>query len=1116
MLKILLAGLTGLITASRYDYGYHPSAEEFDNLLRETRRTWTHSFLKAERDRLLTNPVRSPDNLENRAKIDSRYFVPKFQYENNDYKRFQSFIPNPVPIKNHNNYDLHSSSSQKHPVPLQNIGSTLDFNYFSNELPQPLDIQQSFIRQPNIVSTTVKTITENKPITSALPEINLKPIAKPDIFNSNKYSLNNIYKNNTQGHFPIYFTNPATGIVYAITEVGKSTQNITRTNGSIPIFITKEQYERDIFQLKNEYEQKCQLTQITTTARPQIIRINKKQPSPALDITPSKFSPSTASPAIPLQKPSPVVVKTELTVKDKKPSTIRPLRKKKKKTKLKRKLKKQNPPGRKPLATTIRPLLANQPLGPAIIMGSRTTRKPLTNNEKLPTQLEKPNFDIFSSSMATKTPSSQTGSLNPNLFIDNHKINKRELQGSSTDGIMMDFSKNLDSKESTKVNFDSKDILSKFKEISSQYKNQESKYFKDLLKETFNDNILQEDDNNTIKLSNNTIQKVIFKSSENILKDLNKTINSSIKTSIVNNSDFENLNKLTNENFITESNKNRSRNSNSDFKLSKNNDFKYNNNNSVEDLKSETKDFNNLNLKPQNITKQHTTYNDLKSGNIIKEFQIPTINQHFKTLSELKTQNFANENLNNFIENNENISNIMFEDSKHLKHYINKRSTPNIKTNNTVPKFIKKSNATQVDAKNNTNENQELTRNLKSNLNQTHIIPKFRNNSSLLNKYSKIPGIKKRSFKRSKDLKKHKRKRLMKLKSNKNLKLNQTQPNQKLKQIQNKPILTTTPRTINMTPKNKKLEKKSERQDNEYYFFGIGESYDDEEDDDEGEDDEEEDEREEEYEDDDEDEEEDDEEDENERNEIFAYDEIYDTKQPHTSEVISVSMEELSEKPTQEVSSSPEEDNDVPAVEIERIDLKTPVLDYDQDKIPLKTKSSYIKKRIRRRPAQYKVDNDYYEEEDDDESSMSSNLGGFFRMIFYPIQVVMSSVMDTIAGKDAEEEEEDVNFNPYTQYTSYHNTLKQHSSDEYEEDYDSNESGGSSLSSWFSSWFGLNRRNKKIGSTTVAPAQVKPTKASSSSWLPSWLGFGANDRISTESSSTEDYDEYDSKYNIIH
>ncbi|XP_046803099.1 uncharacterized protein LOC111675157 [Lucilia cuprina] len=984
ILKILLAGLTGLTTASRYDYGYHPSAEEFDNLLRETRRTWTHTFLKAERDRLLTSPTQRPYiAIENRAKSEARrHFVPKFQYDNE--KKFNQFIQNPLPNKHQ--YDLQQASSQKHPVvPLQNIGSSLDFNYFSNEESEsafntPQSIKHSLIRQPPVPTTTTKPIMDIKPFTPALPEINLKPIAKPDILNSNKYSLNNLYRNNSQGHFPIYFTNPATGIVYAITEVGKSTENVTRTNGTIPIFITKEQYERDIFQLKNEYEQKCQNFQHSTTTRPQIIKI---QNSPTSLLT-TKFSPLTSASTNPLKKPSPVVIKTQLTVKDKKTTTVRPLRKKKKKTKLKRKIKKQNTPGRKTVATTIRPISPNHPQGPAIIMGSRTTtRKPLTNTEKLPTQLEKPNFDnIFSSAVAPQTASLPAGSLNPNLFINNHRVNKRSA------------------KEEIK-SFEFKEII-----LKDQKEHIDTQLKPPTLATKFTNK------------SSILTELLLRKDTEN---------NKSKKT-------LDNFNIFNTENLVNNFN---------------------NSKNSLE-------------------TKQ----------NLKSDFQMPNFKTSLKISSDLNAtilfQNLTNKNLKNLKIKENYLQNSLINKTLNTKHLLNKRS---------LPKFIKKSTINETET-NNTITNSDQQRSLKSYVkpSTTNINLKSENKSKV-----NITNSGKRSLKRVKHLKK--RKRLSKMKVNKNSKLKQNST--KTNAI---PNLTTTPRTVKQgtrtsNNKNKKIEKKSERQqDTEYYFFGIGENYDD--DDDEEEEDED---------DDDDDDYEDEEEDDKDNGEILAYD-YEESGVPHTSEV-SLSLEDLSEKPTQETSSSPEEEADIGAVEIERVDIKTPVLDYDNSgPLSLKTKSAYIKKRIRRRPPQFKIDDDY--EDDDDDSSMSANLGGFFRMIFYPIQVVMTSVMDSIGGKNADEEEDDPAFNPYTQYTSYHNTLKQHSSDEYDEDYDSNESAGSSLSSWLSSWFGLNRRNKKIGSTTVAPIKVKPTK-SSTSWLSSWLGFGANDKVSTDAASTEDYDEYD-------
>ncbi|TMW47369.1 hypothetical protein DOY81_007542 [Sarcophaga bullata] len=924
MLKILLASLTGLVTANtQYDYGYHPSAEEFDNLLRETRRTWTYNFIKSDRDHLLNKPITAynTNNLQNwkPLKTEARYFVPKFQYEN-EMKKFHTVSFNP-------HADQNLAASNKRPqVPLKNVGSTLDFNYYSDELPQPIfNTPTSTYRPPEHYAGT----------SPSLPDINLKPINKPHILNP---------KNSSHDHFPIYFTNPATGIVYAITEVGKTEENFTATNGSIPIFITKEQYERDIKHLKQAYEQKC--PQIYTTPRPQIIRILKKPAvTSVLPINSTKFAPPPS-----LKKPSPVVEKTELTVKDKAvTSTLRPLRKKKKKTKAKRKLKKRNPPGHK--RTTLRPILANQANGPVIIMGTRssTTKKPLINIEKLSTQLEKPNFDIFSSATA---PHSQQ-----------HKVKKR----------------------SPPESYKTSNISKRLKDNSSE-----------ILRGFFESN------------SSNEVDK------DGVLKILNK--------------------------------------------------------NSTQEINPES-----------------------------------LIESVFKTLK-------SREDRKNLIDNLENISpnDLLSPTLTEHEHHVHKRSL-----NISEPKFIKKSNtiAHQLDLKNSSSVNinqREQERSIsvseKNNRGSVNITePNVLKNSKL---NSKLPtpanGLRKR-------------------KRNSKIKSNSAPTNSNSSQTYSIPKgLTTTPRTIKKSGKTRKkhknLAKKSNREkaDEEYYFFS---DYDDNEEEDEDED--------EDYEDDDDDDDDDDDVDDNEdkeqeivnRNDILAYeDDDNDTPTLPTSE-LSVSLEDLTEKPVIKhiKNAYEEEDNDSSAVQIEQIKFKAPapaILDYDMlNRLKLKSQSSpsaLYKKRIRRRP-QLKIDRDDYDYDDEEDSNgIGSSLGGFFRMIFYPIQVVMSSVMDSLAGgKDTDDEEDNsLASNPYTQYTSYHNTLKQQSTDDYDEDYDSNESSASSLSSWFSSWFGLNRRNKKISSTTVAPLQPKPTKTSSS-WLYSWLGFGNNDRISTESQSTETDDEYD-------
>ncbi|XP_058977915.1 protein PFC0760c [Musca domestica] len=453
MLKLLLASISGLseVGASpNYEYGYHPSAEEFDNLLRETHRTWTHDILKKQSDREL---------YRHQAENQVNTFVPKFQYENHHLnKYFNNFnnIPTTTPTSTTTSrpkphifsQDLQESATNNRYQDLQesannnryHFASNMDFhlndNIFGNNGNNDDDDEvgnQIYEGEVDMKDNAVVPF-QTKP--ANFPEINLKPIHPNEL---EKYSLNNLYKNNTRAHFPIYFTNPSTGIVYAITEMGKSPNNtLPRTNGSIPIFITKEQYERDIQQLKQEYEQQCKTPpaddkdtnkintkfQIpssfsrpqknnqtsVTTMRPQIIRLNSKPNTSA--------APSVSKLITPLKKPSPVIVRTELTVKDKiapgiSTTTARPSLNHRLKLKNKRKNKKSKPPGHR-ISSTAKPRPTQGLLapggGPPILVGKRTTtRRPYEGIYKLATQLEKPNFGttIFSTAPITATATSK-------------------------------------------------------------------------------------------------------------------------------------------------------------------------------------------------------------------------------------------------------------------------------------------------------------------------------------------------------------------------------------------------------------------------------------------------------------------------------------------------------------------------------------------------------------------------------------------------------------------------------------------------------------------------------------------------------------------------------------
>lgn len=171
------------------------------------------------------------------------------------------------------------------------------------------------------------------------------------------------------------------------------------------------------------------------------------------------------------------------------------------------------------------------------------------------------------------------------------------------------------------------------------------------------------------------------------------------------------------------------------------------------------------------------------------------------------------------------------------------------------------------------------------------------------------------------------------------------------------------------------------------------------------------------------------------------------------------------------------------------------------------TKNSMAKKkiRIRRRPVDTEEE---YEDDDDD-----SGIGGFFRMLFYPVQVAMSRLMDGFGSPEEDEDKEPqgTTISKYPSYTLYHNA---HSNEAFaepenaqeEEEEDDEES--SSLGSWLSSWFGLQRRTKKIGSssttTTVVPLPT-PSKEPPG-WLESWFGFGKTTPTDEEEEPEDDYD----------
>ncbi|XP_026848698.1 uncharacterized protein LOC6600680 [Drosophila persimilis] len=243
-----------------------------------------------------------------------------------------------------------------------------------------------------------------------------------------------------------------------------------------------------------------------------------------------------------------------------------------------------------------------------------------------------------------------------------------------------------------------------------------------------------------------------------------------------------------------------------------------------------------------------------------------------------------------------------------------------------------------------------------------------------------------------------------------------------------------------------------------------------------------------------------------------------DEKEPQAGQATSSSSPE----DPKEDSSSAEEGADFGAMEESETTTLSPtsteLLEGDQFS---STKNSMAKKRIRirRRPPASSS------EEEDDNDDDSGGIGGFFRMIFYPVQVAMSRLMDLGFGGPSsfndEDEEEVHKVNPtkppkYPSYTLYHSAhsneaYAQPEDDEDEGDDDDDYDGSSTLGSWFSSWFGPGRRTKKIGSTTTVVPLPAPTQEPAG-WLDSWFGFGKTTTTTPTDSDEDDYDKWFSSW----
>ncbi|XP_043659148.1 uncharacterized protein LOC122623852 [Drosophila teissieri] len=216
------------------------------------------------------------------------------------------------------------------------------------------------------------------------------------------------------------------------------------------------------------------------------------------------------------------------------------------------------------------------------------------------------------------------------------------------------------------------------------------------------------------------------------------------------------------------------------------------------------------------------------------------------------------------------------------------------------------------------------------------------------------------------------------------------------------------------------------------------------------------------------------------------------------------SSTETAQSDLKQDSSSAEEGADFGAMVEEETTPTAIISSSEEDDATSSSKNSMAKKKIRikRRP----VDSD--EDYDDDEDI---GIAGFFRMIFYPVQVAMSRLIDGFGSPDEQEDKEPASppASKYPSYTLYHSAHSNEAYAEPEDEESEDDEDSSSLGSWFGSWFGLQRRTKKIGSsttTTTVPLPLPPPTKAPPGWLESWFGFGST--TEADADAEDDYDKW--------
>ncbi|KAL5277274.1 hypothetical protein ACFFRR_002476 [Megaselia abdita] len=126
---------------------------------------------------------------------------------------------------------------------------------------------------------------------------------------------------------PIFFTNPVTGIVYAISEIGKGSNTTTADPTKIPIYISKEQYDRDILNIKRKYSSQCgKKPPIKKIPDTQLETPKKNTDKPVFNIKPTQTTKR------PISKPGIIIPITEIPLKKLKKSKAKKIKNKKKRT----------------------------------------------------------------------------------------------------------------------------------------------------------------------------------------------------------------------------------------------------------------------------------------------------------------------------------------------------------------------------------------------------------------------------------------------------------------------------------------------------------------------------------------------------------------------------------------------------------------------------------------------------------------------------------------------------------------------------------------------------------------------------------------------------------------